>query len=407
MATESAAQNTDCDIDFETKMSRQARQVDTAIRGPHHGAAHHSQTFLVMAHDSQDGSLQLDNGHLRVQWPGVGKQPIFHKINDMLAKATEANRGIYLRNPIWHKLFTQPLVTSHPLGGCCMGDNAQTGVVNHKGQVFDGVDAQSVHPNLYVMDGSILPMSVGINPLLTISAVAERCADLAIKDFGWSVSYDLPSRQRTNIEPPTVGVRFTETMRGHFSKGDHDYQDADEAGKDDGQTFRFVLTIQADDLEKLFADEHYLSKMVGSVEAPILSPEPLTVTNGQFTLFVRNPEQPNVKNMIYRMGLSARDGTQYWFEGFKVIRNDPGIDIWSDTTTLYVTVWQGTSNTGPLVGRGILYIEPDDFIKQLTTTKITNTSSKVTEAKNLVRFGMHFMGELWKTYGIHLIREAT
>lgn len=406
LATEALVQGKTSSGDFGTTVKREARELETTVRGPQHGAMNHTQTFLVMAHDGDNGHMQLESGRLRIHWPGVGKRPIIEKANDMLAKATETTRGIYLRNPIWNKLFGQPLITVHPLGGCCMGDNAQTGVVDHKGQVFDGNGATTVHPGLYVMDGSIIPTSVGVNPLLTISAVAERCADLAIRQHGFSASYELPSRPREDVPPPKVGVRFTETMKGHFSKGTLDYKAADEAGKLDGHAMRFVLTIQADDLEALLVNEHYQSNMVGSVEADMLSPEPLTVTDGKFTLFVRNPEQPGVKNMIYRMGLSARDGTEYWFEGFKVIRDDPGIDIWPDTTTLYVTVWQGRSNAGPLVGRGILYIAPEDFIKQLTTTKITNAPSKVTEAKDLVRFGMHFMGELWKTYGLHLVREA-
>jgi cholesterol oxidase len=406
MASTAVAQGKALSADFATTLKREKRELDTAMRGPLHGATNNSQTLFVMAHDGDDGRMQLENGHLKINWPGVGKRPIFEKANEMLAKATEMTKGIYLRNPIWSNLFEQPLLTVHPLGGCCMGDNAQTGVVDHKGQVFDGAGASSVHPGFYVMDGSILPLSLGVNPLLTISAVAERCADLAIHQHGWSISYDLPSLPPSNIEPPTVGVRFTETMKGHFTTRDLDYKAADEAGKANGDAFRFVLTIQADDLEKLLVDEHYLSTMVGSVEAPMLSPEPLTVTNGKFTLFVRNPAEPSVKNMIYHMSLTARDGTQYWFEGFKVIRDDKGVDIWSDTTTLYVTVWQGISNAGPLVGRGILYITPDDFLKQLTTTKITNAPGKVAEAKNLVRFGMHFMGELWKTFGIHFVRES-
>jgi cholesterol oxidase len=406
MASATAAQHDMLSSDMATSMKRQARELDTVVRGFYNGAANHAQTFLVMAHDGDDGRMLLENGHLKIDWPGVGTRPIIEKANTMLAKATETGNGIYLRNPVWNKLFGQPLLTVHPLGGCCMGDNAQTGVVDHKGEVFDGIGTISVHPGLYVMDGSILPMSIGINPLLTISAVAERCVDIAIRQHGWSVSYDLPSRPPQNIEPPTVGVRFTETMGGHFSKGDLDYTAANEQGIIDGHSCRFVLTIQADDLEILLVDEHYLSTMVGSVELPILSPDPLTVTNGKFTLFVKNPEEPGVKNMIYQMTLTARDGTQYWFEGFKVIRDDKDFDLWSDTTTLYVTVWQGTSNTGPLVGRGILYIAPDDFLKQLTTTKITHAPSKVTEAKDLVRFGMHFMGELWKTFGIYFIRDV-
>lgn len=407
LADQAVLQAQGLNADFGTTFKRKAREVDTAVLGAHHGAMDHSQLFLVMGHDGDDGHIRLENGHLKIDWPGVGARPLFQAIGTMLSKVAETTNGIYIHNPLWNKLLGQPLITSHPLGGCCMGDNAQTGVVNHKGEVFDGQNATSVHTGLYVMDGAIVPMSLGINPLLTISALAERCADLAIRDHGWSVSYDLPSHPRQNQTPPTIGVRFTETMKGHFSKGDLDYKAADEAGKANGDAFRFVLTIQADDLEKLLHDETYLSTMVGSVDAPSLSPDPLTVTSGQFTLFLRNPQEPGTKNMIYRMGLSARDGAQYWFEGHKVIRDDQGVDVWSDTTTLYFTVWQGTSTTGPLVGRGILYISADDFMKQLTTTKITNTSSKLTEAKDLARFGMHFMGELWKTYGLHLVREHT
>jgi cholesterol oxidase len=62
-------------------------------------------------------------------------------------------------------LFNMPL-TAHILGGCPMGSDDQEGVV--------GVDCQ-VHnyPGLYVIDGSIVPANPGINPSLTITALAE------------------------------------------------------------------------------------------------------------------------------------------------------------------------------------------------------------------------------------------
>jgi cholesterol oxidase len=56
--------------------------------------------------------------------------------------------------------------SAHILGGCPFGRNAEEGVV--------GLDCQ-VHnyPGLYVVDGSIVPANPGVNPSLTITALAE------------------------------------------------------------------------------------------------------------------------------------------------------------------------------------------------------------------------------------------
>jgi cholesterol oxidase len=61
--------------------------------------------------------------------------------------------------------------TAHVLGGCVMAGAAEHGVVDEAGQVFG-------YPGLYVMDASILPANVGVNPSLTITAMAERCMSL-------------------------------------------------------------------------------------------------------------------------------------------------------------------------------------------------------------------------------------
>lgn len=66
-----------------------------------------------------------------------------------------------------------------------MGASAASGVVSHRGEVFDtsGADeSRTTHPGLYVADASIIPTALGNNPLLTITALAERIANLIVSD---------------------------------------------------------------------------------------------------------------------------------------------------------------------------------------------------------------------------------
>ena len=64
--------------------------------------------------------------------------------------------------------------TAHILGGCAMGESAQTGVIDTSNQVFG-------HPGLYVIDGSMIGANLGVNPSLTITAMAERAMSLVPK----------------------------------------------------------------------------------------------------------------------------------------------------------------------------------------------------------------------------------
>ena len=69
-------------------------------------------------------------------------------------------------------LFRWPLrkvLTAHPLGGCPMGDDPATSAVNDRGEAWG-------YPNLFVVDGSIIPAALAVNPSLTIAALAERAA---------------------------------------------------------------------------------------------------------------------------------------------------------------------------------------------------------------------------------------
>lgn len=378
-----------------------ARGIESLVRGPYHGAAHHTQTYLVMGHDGADGQLRLEDDRLRIHWPGIGESPVFERINRKLRQVAGATGGTFVRNPIWSDLFEKPLITVHPLGGCNMGRDAESGVVNHKGQVFDGPAGQGVHDGLYVADAAVIPTSVGVNPLLTISALAERSCALLAEDRGWSISYDLPStpvRRETAVQ--TAGVQFTETMAGFFSKHEkEDFGRGFERGRQEDSPFRFVLTIRTDDVEAMIDDPDHRARMIGTVEAPALSSKPMMATEGEFRLFRRSDQRVATKEMVYRMKLSGDGSSRYFFHGFKTIKSDAGIDLWPDTTTLAITVYEGDDATGPIVGRGLLHIAPEDFAVQLRTMKALHARDGFAATAALARFGVFFAGELWDTYG--------
>lgn len=58
-------------------------------------------------------------------------------------------------------------VTAHILGGCKIGLDVETGVVDVNHELFNC-------PGLYVMDASVIPSNLGVNPSLTITAMSER-----------------------------------------------------------------------------------------------------------------------------------------------------------------------------------------------------------------------------------------
>lgn len=393
------------DNDNNDELDEQGNVWQSILRGPYHGAVNHTQTYLVMSHDDGKGRILLDNDHVKIDWPGVGEQANFAHAHERLTEATNALGGNYVENPLWSPLFNNSLVTVHPLGGCAMAGDASKGVVNHKGQVFTG-NGDEVYPGLYVSDGSVIPTSIAVNPLLTISALTERCCALMAKDHGWTINYSLPSASTRAHPPQTMGLRFTETMRGHFSRVSDNQDDlqsfyeAELNGQASNSPMAFTLTISSDDLAKMLNDPAHAARISGTVSCPELSEQPLTVSSGHFNLFQQVPSPPDTRQMRYRMRLHAESGEEYFFDGFKLIKNDPGItEIWTDTTTLFVTIYRGHNGNNSLVGKAVLHIEPADLLRQLTTLEVTGTDNREQRLRATADFGRFFAGTLYRTYG--------
>lgn len=208
--------------------------------GRRHGHAHDPLTvqaaaidgslvLLGMGHDGANGVATLDQPHHRLSWRWNGPQgdtaPALHR---QRLQAIDDLGGMFLPNPVSGILPGQldamlsksdpalpsGWITVHPLGGCRMADSPQQGAVNDRCQVYraDG----RVHPGLYVMDGSVVPRSLGVNPLLTITALAERACTLALQETTRGACSSPPESTGCNdtAADPSTGTSLNEVLRG-------------------------------------------------------------------------------------------------------------------------------------------------------------------------------------------------
>jgi cholesterol oxidase len=131
-------------------------------------------TWLGVGVDASNGRLRLRRPLLRpwrreltLDWQLTQSRLLISAIHRMQKRISDAAGG-----ELWIWPF-DTLVTVHPLGGCSVGNSAANGVVDHAGSVFG-------YPNLYVVDGAVMPRAMGVNPSLAIAAFAERAAHLMI-----------------------------------------------------------------------------------------------------------------------------------------------------------------------------------------------------------------------------------
>ncbi len=88
--------------------------------------------------------------------------PVANKVARTLAEHSNGDAQSIFMESLGNKALT-----AHILGGCPIGANAEDGVVDVNHQVFG-------YPDMYITDASVIPVNIGVNPSLTITAMAER-----------------------------------------------------------------------------------------------------------------------------------------------------------------------------------------------------------------------------------------
>jgi cholesterol oxidase len=181
--------------------------LQSLINGVYKGPFSKLQTFFAVSHDSASGRFVLEDDRLTLKWPAAKDEPVYKRLDDILASIVAEAGGSYVKNPLAGTVMGHQPATAHPLGGAGIGRERTDGVVNHKGQVFDarpGAGTTSVHEGLYVVDGAVMPRSLGVNPLFTITAIAERAMLHMAQDYGFA--FDDAAFAGTPVAPADVGA---------------------------------------------------------------------------------------------------------------------------------------------------------------------------------------------------------
>ncbi len=405
----SVAFGEDTDTGLVDGAKEMLRSAESLLRGFKYGAVLNTQTYLVMSHDGAKGKLRLKGDRIEVDWPGYADLPVFKKAEKKLYETVKGLGGTFLPNLLTEKLLGKNGVTVHPLGGCIMGDDRHQGVVDHRCEVFDAsASSPSVtHDGLFVMDGAVIPVALGVNPLYTICAVVERACALIAREQNWEINYAFPVAPNTpapsfqvSDETP-IGYSFTEIMRGYGTTDSNlGSQQAYDSGKALGPHARldFKLTVTIDNLKQFIEERDHLGSLTGTVTCPALSAEALSVSKGRFNLFTADSGDPKARQMHYNMVLSSAEGADFYFSGKKDVRDDVGFDVWKDTTTLQVEIRKGKDKNGPVAFKGIQRIFIKDLLKQTNSMSPTRAGSLAQKLQAQTKFGIFFFGNLWETY---------
>jgi predicted acylesterase/phospholipase RssA len=203
----------------------------------------------------------------------------------------------------------------------------------------------------------------------------------------------------TQMRDSPPGVAFRETMAGGFALGAVEPLAGERAGERDGTRLSLSAAVLIRDLDRFLADPGHVGELVGHVTFPPLG-ESLPARSGAFNLFAP-ADRPDTKWMVYELGFTAA-GRDYYLAGRKEIRDDPGLDLWRDTTTLHAHLHAGRDATGPVIGAGALHLKPVDLLKLVSSLNATEAGTAAGERQALHKFGRFFLGDLWESYVAHV-----
>jgi predicted acylesterase/phospholipase RssA len=209
----------------------------------------------------------------------------------------------------------------------------------------------------------------------------------------------------TEPDKGTISVGFREVMKGSLISGDRDPRSPTRPlTRADYAEVSLAITIA--DIDRFIAEPEHEASMTGTITWTGHADQP-AIEGGVFNLFVDQGD-PTSKQMRYQLTFTD-DGAAVTLSGVKYVHDDPGFDLWSDTSTLYCQVCPAGETPEPdnsnVLAAGVIRIHLPDFLRQLTTFR-AHGGHPAENLDGLARFGRFFLGSLWDVYGREILANS-
>jgi cholesterol oxidase len=415
----------------------------------------------VLLYDREQDRLVADLELFRLS-PGYTRQ------ERLMTDIADALGGELRVSPAW--AFLGKPITVHNQGGCRMSDTPELGVTTSDGKVW-GCEG------LYVLDGSVLCTSVGVNPSATITAIAERNVLQFIRAYTRNAEW--PERDATDgareyreqriaaaarthhalnekwaltppdkpgkpFKSPALGLRFRESMQGFYQPTssapttEPGYRRCETEGRP-GYPVELTLDVTTEDLATFFEDPTHELRIAGDIAirlphderartrrvtgrlelmVPPHKPYGISLTEpdrlraqrfaGQdYSTRVGPPPENDERLMRYWVAFADEAGQNWLLRGYKRVRDDPGIDAWRDTASLFVQLLGPSNRPYPqrvaqddsICGAGVVHADVTGFLfKQLRSIEVLGTEDPARIVWATAKFAAFFFGALQRIY---------
>jgi hypothetical protein len=210
----------------------------------------------------------------------------------------------------------------------------------------------------------------------------------------------LPFEPETMImsTPPSPGVTFSEVMKGPFALDETIPAAGASRGRERGHSLAMRATVTVRDVDSFIASADPTGTLEGTIDFTPWG-NGIPADRGVFKLF-SPADDPRMKLMVYELPFTHA-GETYYLAGRKEVRDDPGFDLWKDTTTLFTRLHKGSDKSGPVVGAGVLTLGVTDFTRVLANLQVVDAEGVGDRAGTLAKFGRFFAGKLWEGYVVN------